>query len=266
MSIEDDYLDHNRVLWNTWTAGHVGSEFYDVASFLQGRNSLTEIELDFLGDVQGKRVLHLQCHFGQDSISMSRLGAEVTGIDLSDRAIEEATKLAEQAGSTARFIQCDVYSLPSLLNEQFDVVFTSFGTIGWLPDIDRWASVVKHFIKPGGRFVFAEFHPVVWMFDKGMDKIIYRYFNDAVIVEEENGSYASVQDGTLKSVTWNHGLAEVVNALLKQGLELRRMEEYDFSPHNCFPNTIEVGPRQFRIAHLDKLIPMTYALEARLPA
>src|SRR5690606_20725019 len=116
-------------------------------------------------NLKDKKVLHLQCHFGQDSISLARLGASVVGVDLSDKAIEQAQHIAQELNADARFICCDIYDLPKHLNEQFDIVFTSYGTIGWLPDLDKWASVIHHFLKPGGQFIFAEFHPVVWMFD-----------------------------------------------------------------------------------------------------
>lgn len=264
MPNEQDYLDHNRSLWNAWTQGHVTSDFYDVPSFLKGRNSLTEIELGQLGDVRGKSILHLQCHFGQDTISLSRMGAKATGIDLSNEAIDAAKDLASKADTDTQFINCDVYSLPEKLNEKFDIVFTSFGTIGWLPDIDQWASVVKHFTKPGGRFVFAEFHPVVWMFDNDLKEVVYSYFKGDVIVEDEEGSYASGTGEKMQSVTWNHGLAEVFSALLKQGFHIDNFQEFDYSPHNCFKHTEEFKLGKFRIKHLENRIPMVYALQASL--
>jgi ubiquinone/menaquinone biosynthesis C-methylase UbiE len=265
MKIDDDYLAQNKALWNQWASAHVASDFYGVPSFLAGRNSLTEIERQLLGDINGKTVLHLQCHFGQDTISLSRLGAVATGIDLSDTAIEEAKRLAQSAGADTRFIASDVYSLPDHLDERFDLVFTSFGTIGWLPDIDRWAAVVSHFLKPGGAFVFAEFHPFMWIWDQDFKHIIYRYFQSDMIVEEEKGSYAAEEGEVMHSMTWNHGLGEVVTALLKQGLQLETFQEYDYSPHNCFKHTEEVSPGKFRIKHMKDHIPMVYGIRAKSP-
>ncbi|MEQ9188429.1 MAG: class I SAM-dependent methyltransferase [Cryomorphaceae bacterium] len=262
MPNENDYLDYNRALWNAWTQGHISSDFYDVPSFLEGRNSLTDIELEQLGDVKGKSILHLQCHFGQDTISLNRLGAKATGIDLSNEAITAARDLATKAGSNTRFIECDVYSLPDHLDETFDIVYASFGTIGWLPDIHKWAAVVKHFTKPGGYFAFAEFHPVVWMFDPEMKEIVYRYFKSDVIVEDESDSYADGSGQKLQSVTWNHGLSEVISALLSEGFQLDSLKEFDYSPHNCFKHTEEFQPGKFRIKHLKNRIPMVYALRA----
>lgn len=150
-----DYLNVNKEAWNKKTPVHFASEFYDNEAFIAGKNSLNSIELALLGDVKEKRILHLQCHFGQDSISLARMGAEVTGVDLSDVSIKIANELAEKTDTSVRFIECDLYSLDQVLNEQFDIVFTSYGTIGWLPDMDRWADVVSKFLKPGGQFVFC---------------------------------------------------------------------------------------------------------------
>ena len=145
--------------------------FYANDNFLKGKSSLNDVELKLLGDVAGKTVLHLQCHFGQDAISLSRLGAKVTGVDLFDKAIDTARQIATDAIADAQFICCDIYDLPSHLSEAFDVVFSSYVAISWLPDLDKWASVVSRFLKPNGQFVMVEFHPVVWMFDNNFEKL-----------------------------------------------------------------------------------------------
>lgn len=165
MKITENYIEINKHSWNNRTETHLNSEFYNMTGFLIGETSLNEIELELLGDISGKSILHLQCHFGQDSISLSRLGANVTGIDLSYKAIENAKIIAEKTQANTTFICCDIYDLKKHLDEKFDIVFTSYGTIGWLPDLDKWASIINHFLKPNGKFVFVEFHPVVWMFD-----------------------------------------------------------------------------------------------------
>ena len=157
MNSEKNYIEINRESWNHRTEVHLKSEFYDLEGFIKGKSSLNPIELNLLGDIAGKRILHLQCHFGQDTISLSRLGAEVTGVDFSDKAIESAKKIADQTGSSAKFICCDIYDLPDHLDEKFDIVFTSYGTIGWLPDLDKWAKIVSNYLKPNGTFVFVEF-------------------------------------------------------------------------------------------------------------
>jgi SAM-dependent methyltransferase len=263
MKKEDNYLYINRKAWNQRTEVHINSDFYDMPAFVNGKSSLNEIELALLGDISGRTILHLQCHFGQDTISFSRMGAIATGMDLSDKAIEKAKELSNRLGTQTRFICCDVYDLPNHLDEQFDIVFTSYGTIGWLPDLAKWANVVSHFLKPGGRFVFAEFHPVVWMFDNNFEKVQYNYFKDQAIIETEFGTYADVTAPLEhEMITWNHALSEVMTALLAKGLEIHSFNEYDYSPYNCFNGTEEFEPGKFRIMHFGNKVPMVYSLMA----
>ncbi|MBX2921398.1 MAG: class I SAM-dependent methyltransferase [Chitinophagaceae bacterium] len=263
MKPEQNYIEINRQSWNNRTDIHLKSEFYDLDGFLNGETSLNNIELNLLGDVNGKTILHLQCHFGQDTISLSRLGAEVTGVDLSDKAIESAKRIAKDTNANTSFLCCDIYDLPNYLEKKFDIVFTSYGTIGWLPDLDKWAKVVSAFLKPNGQFVFVEFHPVVWMFDDNFEKIGYNYFNAGAIVETESGTYADkTADITQEYVMWNHSLSEVINSLVQNGLEIKALDEFDYSPYNCFNRTIEFEPQKYRIEHLDNKIPMVYSIVA----
>ena len=266
MKKENNYIEINRQSWNNRIDTHLKSEFYDLEKFIKGKNSLNSIELELLGDLSGKTILHLQCHFGQDTISLSRLAAEVTGVDLSDKAIESAKQIAKQTKSNTTFICCDIYDLPNYLDKQFDIVFASYGTIGWLPDIDKWAKIVTKFLKPNGQFVFVEFHPVVWMFDDNFEKISYRYFNSEAIVETEIGTYADKNSEiTQEYVMWNHDLSEVVNNLIENGLEINSLNEHDYSPYDCFNKTIEFEPRKYRIEHLEDKIPMVYSIFWALP-
>ena len=260
-----DYLEINRQAWNNKINTHLKSAFYDLDSFLQGKSSLNDIELNLLGNLKGKSILHLQCHFGQDTISLSRLGAEVTGVDLSDKAIHHAKRIAKEIGSDAQFICCDLYDLPNHLEMQFDGVFTSYGTIGWLPDLTKWAKIVSQFLKPNGQFIFVEFHPVVWMFDDDFGKIEFNYFNTGAIIEIENGTYADKKAAIRQEyVVWNHGLSEVITCLIKNGLVINALTEYDYSPYNCFNKTIEYEPKKYRIKHLDNKIPMVYSIHATM--
>lgn len=259
----NDYIAINKKTWDNKTEVHVDSDFYANADFLDGKSSLKDIELNLLGDITGKKILHLQCHFGQDTLSFARMGAKATGVDLSDKAIEKAREFNTQLGLEAQFICCDLYDLPNHLNEQFDIVFTSYGTIGWLPDLDKWAKVVLQFLKPNGKFVFAEFHPVVWMFDNDFKEVFYSYFNIEPIIEEETGTYADKNAPIeTKTITWNHPTSEVLNALIQNGLELNSFDEYDYSPYNCFNETEEFEPGKFRIKHLQNKIPMVFSLVA----
>lgn len=258
-----DYLSTNKELWNKRTGVHVGSDFYDLPGFLNGKNSLKEIELRLLESVQDKEILHLQCHFGQDTLSLARMGATVTGVDLSDAAITLANELATQSGldKKARFVCCDLYNAPNHLEGTFDTVFTSYGTVGWLPDLDKWAAVVNHFLKPGGSFVMADFHPVIWMFDDNIKEIIYSYFNTQTIVEETTGTYTDGGSNIRHtSYSWNHPLSEIVTALTAQGLQLQVFQEFDYSPYSCFSNTIEKDGR-FYIRGMEGKLPMVYAFK-----
>lgn len=256
-----DYVSINKQSWNARTTVHVDSDFYDNKSFIEGRSSLNEIELAFLKDIAGKEVLHLQCHFGQDTISLGRLGAKATGVDLSDVAIKEAKALAKKTGIDTSFVCSDIYDLPNHLQVQFDVVFSSYGTIGWLPDLDKWAEVIAYYLKPGGSFIFAEFHPFVWMFDDDFKEITYRYFNFGPLEETEEGTYAETEAAISEQcVTWNHSLGEVMSSLLKAGIQIKGFQEYDYSPYNCFNNAEEVAPGKFRIKWFGDKIPMVYSI------
>jgi 2-polyprenyl-3-methyl-5-hydroxy-6-metoxy-1,4-benzoquinol methylase len=261
--MSDNYLEENKSLWNKRVPVHIESDFYGMKEFLQGKSSLKSIELDLLGDVKGKSILHLQCHFGQDSISLARMGAMVTGVDFSETAVEKARSINDELKTNAEFVCCDVYSLKEHLNKKFDIVFTSYGTIGWLPDLDKWANIVSHFLKPGGSFVFAEFHPVVWMFDDDVKEVKYSYFNAETIITESEGTYTNRKaDIKAKEYGWNHSLDEVITALLNEGLQLNSFKEFDFSPYNCFKNMEEFSPGKFRFIHIGNKIPMVYALVA----
>ncbi len=263
MDSQIDYIIKNKNTWNMKTEHHIVSDFYDVENFINGKSSLNNIELDLLGDISGKTVLHLQCHFGQDTLSLERMGATVTGVDLSDKAIEHANILAKKLCSKAIFICCDLYDLPKHLNEKFDIVYTSYGTIGWLPDIDKWANIISMFLKPQGKFIFADFHPVVWMFDNDFNYIQYNYFKNEPIVEIEEGTYANTSAPIqTESITWNHSISEVLTSLLTIGLELQAFSEYNYSPYNCFKNMEEFEPKKFRIKPLGNKIPMVYSIVA----
>ena len=256
-----DYLSVNRNAWDTRTDQHLDSDFYDVEGWLEGATSLKGIELPLLGDLAGQRVLHLQCHFGQDTLSMARMGADVTGLDLSPRAIEEANKLAARAGLKATFVEGDVYAAPTLIEGKFDTIFVSYGTIGWLPDIKRWAKVIAHFLAPGGRFVFVEFHPALWMLDENFEAIKWRYFNGDPVVEEE-GTYTDVAEEKPQAmITWNHGLGEVIGALLEEQLTLKHVAEYDYSPYAIFGDKgVERVPGEHVIKGYENLLPLVYSL------
>ena len=262
-----DYFEINKNLWNNKTDIHFNSDFYDVESFIKGKSSLKDIEIDLLGNIEGKKILHLQCHFGMDTISLSKMGANVTGVDFSDKAVEKARELNIKTGADAKFICSNIYELPENLNKQFDIVFTSYGVLGWLPDIEKWSVIVDKFLKPSGKLVLVEFHPVLWIFDDEFKNIIYDYNNSGPIIEELSGTYAD-RNSDIKStsVGWNHGLAEIISSLINSGMRISGFSEYDYSPFNCFQNTVEVEKGKFQIKGLERKIPMLYSIVAEKPA
>lgn len=257
-----DYFTANKQIWGKRVSIHFNSEFYDVASFRAGKTSLNEIELKALGNVVGKSLLHLQCHFGMDTISWAKEGASVTGIDFSEDAINTAKNLAEEMNVPADFICSDIYDLPKNLNQKFDIVFTSYGVIGWLPDLDKWAKIINDFLKPGGTFFIAEFHPVLWMMDDDFTHLKYSYFNDQVIETVSQGTYGD-RNAAISSTEygWNHSLDEVINSLLKYGLQITSFNEYSYSSYNCFNNTVKGNDGMYRIKGLENKLPMMYSIK-----
>ncbi|MGL4599501.1 MAG: class I SAM-dependent methyltransferase [Bacteroidia bacterium] len=255
----------NQALWNSRVESHLKSDFYNLEAFKQGASSLNAYERDLLGDFAGKSILHLQCHFGQDTLSFAREGARATGVDFSEEAIAAAEKLRDELSLEARFECCNVYDL--LLPERFDVVFTSYGTIGWLPDLKPWAEVVAKHLRAGGTFCIVDFHPVMWMLDDTYSHIHYSYFNRETIVSEQAGSYASAEGHQIpqKEYGWNHPFSEILNALLQAGLVLEQLEEWDGSPYNCFPGMVQDLDGYWRFEKLAGKIPLIYGIKMRKP-
>lgn len=259
----NEYFAANKNLWNQRTDVHKDSSFYNLAGFKKGETVLTPIELNELKDVNGKTMLHLQCHFGMDSLDWARRGADVTGVDLSDTAISEAKKLNDELKLNAKFVCSNVYDLKDQLDEKFDIVFTSYGTIGWLPDLDKWADIVSYYLKPGGLFYIAEFHPVLWMFDDDFTHIKYHYDNRELIVTENEGTYTDRNAQIVgKEYSWNHSISEVLNALINAGLKIELFNEHMYSPYPCFRNTIETEKGKWHIKGMEEKLPMVYSVRA----
>ncbi len=260
----ENYIEINRKLWNDKTKFHIDSDFYNNSAFKRSKNSLNKIELDALGDVNGKSLLHLQCHFGQDTLSWQNLGAQCTGVDFSDEAINYAKQLGAELNLNADFICCDVYDLKNHLDKRFDIVFTSYGTIGWLPDLNKWADIISYFLKPGGTFFMVDFHPVVWIYDNDFKDIKYSYFNIEPIVEENEGTYAN-KNAPIKNkeVGWNHPISEILNSLIKNDLLIEQFNEYDYSSYNCFNNMIEIETGKYYFKGLEYKMPVMYAVKAK---
>ena len=231
----EKYFDVNKRRWNELVDIHAASQEYDLEGFIAGKSSLHSIEQEALGDVSGRSLLHLQCHFGLDTLSWARLGAEVTGVDFSETGIELARELAKRIGVEADFVCSNVYDLPEHLDDEYDIVFTSYGALCWLPDMEGWARIVSRYLKPGGTFFMAEFHPFMWVFDyehPSEFRVKYPYWQgEEPDYEESDGSYAA-PDAKLENrgtYNWAHPLSEVVGALLSAGLTIEELGEYPFS-------------------------------------
>lgn len=234
----EEYFASNQRLWDAWTRVHAETKFYDVAGFREGGLRVRPYEVAAIGDVTGQTLLHLQCHFGLDTLSWARLGAKVTGVDFSPASIELARELATDLGfDDARFIESNVYQLPMRLGDEFDIVYTSRGVLGWLPDIRAWARVVARFVRPGGRFYISEIHPVLQVFEnEGVSprELVLRFpywEHGDPLTFDVRGSYADrLADlgGEYKEHGWDHGLGEIVSALIEAGLRIDRLEEQPF--------------------------------------
>ena len=270
----DERFAANEAHWDERVATHLESAFYDVDAFLGGRCPLKPADLALMGDVQGKRLVHLQCHFGMDTLGWARRGALVTGLDFSAEGVRTAERLAMRAGLPARFVRANVYDAVAALGETYDVVFTGVGALCWLPDIRPWAEVVSALLEPGGILVLREVHPVLYTIDeKRTDDLLvmrYPYFESgAAFVEDDPGSYAD-RDATFeanRSYCWNHGLAETVQALLDAGLVLERLEEHVECDWLPLPNhgMVRGDHAMWHLPGKEADLPMMYALRARKP-
>ena len=239
-------FETNKETWNQKVAVHADSEFYALEAFKAGASSLNSFELDALGDVSGKDFLHLQCHFGQDTLSWQRLDANCTGVDISEAGVELARQLNTQLKLDAKFVCCNVLDTSKHVTQAFDIVFTSYGTIGWLPDLQPWAKMIAERLKPGGTFYIIDFHPIAWMYDYTVSPPVmkYDYQQKEVIYDEYEGTYANSDSKILsKEYGWNHSLGEVVSSLANAGLRIESLKEFDESPYDIFPGLVknEVG-------------------------
>jgi SAM-dependent methyltransferase len=270
----DDYTKANLEWWNEAAVIHSHSqgEIYDLASFKAGEIKLHPLEREEVGDVAGKKLLHLQCHFGMDTLSWARLGAKVTGIDFSDRAIAIAQSLSQELQLDAAFICTDIYKLTDVLEAagEFDIVYTSYGAISWLPDLQPWGRIISHYLKPGGFFYIAEGHPIMWLLDDNSPdfKLRYPYFSQEPIKDEEQGTYAEKNATLVHNTTygWNHTFSEIFNSLISAGLTINFLHEHPFCAWQPFPNMeMERGEdrfMRFKDPAKREMIPLMYSLKA----
>jgi SAM-dependent methyltransferase len=258
-------LETNRKQWDERTMIHVGSSFYDVGGFKSGRCTLKPLELEELSPVGGKRLLHLQCHFGLDTLSWARRGAEVTGADFSREAIALARQLAEESHLDAKFVCSDIHELPRNLDGPFDVVFTSYGVLTWLPDLNDWAQVIAHFLDRGGAFYIAENHPVGSMLDEqnGELLVVDPYFDVGPIEVPAHGTYAE-PEAVLSNATsyqWQHSLGDVINALTSAGLHIEFLHEFAFATWQRLPSMVKGDDGWWRLPERND-VPFLFSLLA----
>jgi len=270
----DDYRRANRDNWDDRVPIHWDSPVYDTGGFIADPGRLsTEVAFDapYVGEVAGKRLLHLQCHMGKDTLSWARLGAEVTGVDFSEPAIAAARRLSVESGTPGRFVVAELYDAPQLLPETFDVVYTGVGALNWLPDIARWGEVVAGFLPPGGLFYIRECHPMLFSLDWREDEALvvrYPYFQTTDPVPDDDPStYAGPGTvGHSRTYEWNHGLAEVVTALLDVGLVLTSLREHRELAWQGLPQMARGEDGLWRLPERQRdLVPVMYSLAARRP-
>ncbi|KUL32682.1 class I SAM-dependent methyltransferase [Actinoplanes awajinensis] len=269
-----DYLTVNRANWDERAPAHAASEGYEVSRFVADPEHLSRVvrfDLPLLGDITGLRGVHLQCHIGTDTLSLSRLGARMTGLDFSGESLKQARDLAARAGADIPFVQSDVYAARDVLDGEFDLVFTGIGALGWLPDIKRWAATVASLLAPGGRLFIREGHPVLWTceYDRTDDVIALDepYFEQAEPqVYDEPGTYVATDHEFTHTVTheWNHGLGEIVTAVLEAGLTLTGLVEHQSVPWNALPGRMrQLDNGEWQLAQRPERLPHTYTLQAR---
>jgi SAM-dependent methyltransferase len=267
----DHYRKTNRANWDSRVDSHYGSELYGIDRFIDDPNFVGEVvsfDAKKVPDVSGKRLLHLQCHIGTDTLGWARLGADVTGVDLSPKSIEAARRLSSECGTPGRFVVSELYDAPSTLPEHFDIVYTGVGAICWLPDIKGWAEVVASFLEEGGMFYMRECHPIVWALDYERDDnelvIKYPYFEQSEpLAWSEEITYAG--DGVLSSpeiYDWNHGMAQVLQALIDVGLRIDQIEEYDALEWEAGPVNQLGEDGQFRLAEGRERLPVMWSVLA----
>ncbi|MEU7831712.1 MULTISPECIES: class I SAM-dependent methyltransferase [unclassified Nonomuraea] len=259
-----DYLTTNRANWNARVPIHVDSDFYDVEGFkANGRSVLRPFEVAEVGDVSGRRLAHLQCHLGLDTLSWARLGAEVTGLDFSDAAIEQARAIAADCGLPARFVTADVYDAVEALGETYDIVYTGLGALVWLPELTRWAETVAALLEPGGFLYLAEFHPFPQVLDEETGTTIaYDYFDRGPHIWEEPYTYTGgrlIESHT--SVQFQHSIGDVVSAVAAAGLRVEFLHEYDHTLFRRFA-TMSGDHTGYRLPEGAPRVPLMYSLRA----
>ena len=268
-------MDANRDHWDEATDIHARGNVYGIEDFRAGRCQLHRIEVEELGDVRDKTLLHLQCHFGLGTLSWARRGAVVTGVDFSPKAIALARSLASELGIDARFVECNIYDLPAALAGRFDVVFCSYGVLCWLPDLTRWAEIVARYLEPGGIFYIAEAHPFIRVFPMDNDitdgsrelRPYFSYFHDPAGTRwEPDTDYADEASRyTTPEHTWQHSIGDIVNALVAAGLRIDFLHEFPYCLWKVVAFTEPSEGGGWRLPSRFPRLPMMFSIKATKP-
>ncbi len=264
------YAESNRAIWNDWLTHDLETEHHrDVARFRATGSSLRSIERAELGDIAGKRLIHLLCNMGSETLSLARLGATVTGVDIADAAIDRARDLAVEAGLTERshFLRTDVYALPPEIDGQFDVVFASYGALFWLADLPRWATIVSRLLAPGGLLYMVEMHPFANMLaeaparDRPRLRMAYPYTHSPQPIEE----HVVLREAAAPRATlslWNYGMGELLTALIAAGLRIEYLHEFPLSHYQRYPSLVLGADGWWRWPSPEQTLPMLFSLRA----
>ncbi|MFH1401848.1 MAG: class I SAM-dependent methyltransferase, partial [Parcubacteria group bacterium] len=261
-----DYLKKNKKWWNEVVPIHAKSELYNLADFKKGKSSLQQIEIKELGNVKGKSILHFLCHFGMDSLSLARLGAKVTGIDLSNKAIDFAKQLSSETKIPAEFICSDVYKLPKILNKKYDIIFASYGTLCWLSDMKKFVKTINSFLKKDGIFYIVDLHPFTNILDSSL-KFSYDYFDKTASEDDSSGTYAN-WDADINGSTylWGYTIGGIINNLVAKGLKIEYLHEFPFAMYNQFPGLMKKNKiGQYVLKNTQIQIPLLFSLKAVKP-
>jgi ubiquinone/menaquinone biosynthesis C-methylase UbiE len=260
--------EKNKLFWNEVAPVHY--ESYDIEHLKKTGSLIDTIQLEEVGDVTNKTLLHLQCHIGTDTLSWVYRGAHVTGVDFSSKSLKIAESLSRDLERDARFIHANIFDLPAIHNETYDIVYTSKGVLSWIRDIDEWARIIRHFLKPEGFFYIMEIHPVAYMFDdekKEFPQIKYSYFgNKKPMYFEAGGPDYSNQEYIVKHphYEWIWSLGNIFNALIQAGMEIRFFHEYDKAIDKMLPQMEEDESGWWYMPGYEGKVPFTFTLKATI--
>jgi SAM-dependent methyltransferase len=268
-----DYLDVNRANWDDRAPAHAASPGYPVGKLASDPSFLSPVvafDRPLLGSLTSQRGIHLQCHIGTDTVSLSRLGADMTGLDFSEKSLQEARRVAQLAAADVRFVQSNVYDAVAAAGTGYDFVYTGIGALCWLPDVARWARTVSALLRPGGRLFIREGHPMLWTLDDSAtgDELIikYPYFErEEPLTFDYPGTYVETEVEFAHNTTheWNHGIGEIVTAVLDAGMTLTGLVEHQTVPWEALPGRMHrVGNGEWQLNDAPDRLPVTYTLQA----